>query len=254
MDRDPHTGKLTGVLREKAAARPVNNLVPHPTLQQLKDGVELAGREYNSVGITSTHDAGTGDTPDHYRAYQETIDEGRLKVRVYLMIHDLPYKRFYLERDLGLRTGFGSDWLRLGAVKTCSDGSIQVHTCAFYEPYITSDTDDPTKDPRGVLQYSPEDQKKLVLEAHGKGYQVAIHAQGDRGVDVAHVLADGGLESHRSAMDRLLAAFDLAPGGDLFRRQQPRDELVAEAIARQAARVGHRAAGRIDSVREERGR
>ena len=147
MDRDPHTGKLTGVLREKAAARPVNNLVPHPTLQQLKDGVELAGREYNSVGITSTHDAGTGDTPDHYRAYQETIDEGRLKVRVYLMIHDLPYKRFYLERDLGLRTGFGSDWLRLGAVKTCSDGSIQVHTCAFYDPYITSDTDDPTKDP-----------------------------------------------------------------------------------------------------------
>ena len=185
MDRDPRTGKLTGVLREKAASRPVTSLVPHPTLKELKDGVELAGREYNSVGITSTHDAGTGDTPDYYRAYQETIDEGRLKVRVYLMIHDLPYKRFYLERDLGLRTGFGSDWLRLGAVKTCSDGSIQVHTCAFYDPYISSDTDDPTKDPRGVLQFSPEGQKKLVLEAHGKGYQVAIHAQGDRGVDVA---------------------------------------------------------------------
>ena len=55
-------------------------------------------------------------------------------------------------------------------------------------------------------------------------------------------------------MDRLLAAFDLAPDGDMFRRQQPRDELVAEAIARQAARVGHRAKGRIDSAREERGR
>lgn len=74
----------------------------------------------------------------------------------------------------------------------------------------------------------------------------------DHGVDVAHILPDGGLESHRSAMDRLLAAFDLAPDGDLFRRQQPRDELVAEAIARQAARVGHRAEGRIDSVREKR--
>ena len=196
MDRDPRTGKLTGVLREKAASRPITSLVPHPTLQELKDGVELAGREYNSVGITSTHDAGTGDTPDYYRAYQETIDEGRLKVRVYLMIHDLPYKRFYLERDLGLRTGFGSDWLRLGAVKTCSDGSIQVHTCAFYDPYITSDTDDPTKDPRGVLQFSPEGQKKLVLEAHGKGYQVAIHAQGDRGVDVA-------LDAVENAMTRV---------------------------------------------------
>ena len=57
MDRDPRTGKLTGVLREKAASRPVTSLVPHPTLKELKDGVELAGREYNSVGITSTHDA-----------------------------------------------------------------------------------------------------------------------------------------------------------------------------------------------------
>ena len=76
----------------------------------------------------------------------------------------------------------------------------------------------------------------------------------DRGVDVAHILPDGGLEPHRSAMDRLLAAFDLAPDGDMFRRQQPRDELVAEAIARQAARVGHRAKGRIDSAREEWGR
>lgn len=185
IDKDPRTGEPTGVLREKAASRPITSLVPHPTLAELKEGVALAGREYNSVGITSTHDAGTGDTPDYYRAYQETIDEGKLKVRVYLMIHDLPYKRFYMERDLGLRTGFGSDWLRLGAVKTCSDGSIQVHTCAFYEPYITSDTEDPTKDPRGVLQVSPEDQKKIVFEAHSKGYQVAIHAQGDRGIDVA---------------------------------------------------------------------
>ena len=75
----------------------------------------------------------------------------------------------------------------------------------------------------------------------------------ERGVDVAHILPDGGLEPHRSAMDRLLAAFDLAPDGDMFRRRQPREELVAEAIARQAARVGHRAEGRIDSVREKRG-
>lgn len=196
IDKDPRTGEPTGVLREKSASRPVTSLVPHPTLADLKEGVILAGKEYNAVGITSTHDAGTGDTPDYYRAYQETLEEGKLKVRVYLMIHDLPYKRFYMERDLGLRTKFGSDWLRLGAVKTCSDGSIQVHTCAFYEPYITSDTEDPTKDPRGVLQVSPEEQKRIVLEAHSKGYQVAIHAQGDRGIDVALDAIENAMERH----------------------------------------------------------
>jgi len=196
IDRDPQTGEPTGVLREKAASRPVTRLVPHPSLAELKEGVIEAGKEYLSVGITSTHDAGTGDTPDYYRAYQETIEEGRLKVRVYLMIHDLPYARFYMERDLGLRTGFGNEKLRLGPVKTCSDGSIQVYTCAFYDPYIKSDTNDPTRDPRGVLQVSPEDQKKIILEAHGKGYQVAIHAQGDRGIDVALDAIENAMEKH----------------------------------------------------------
>ncbi|MFQ5684399.1 MAG: amidohydrolase [Candidatus Binatia bacterium] len=196
IDKDPETGEPTGVLREKAASRSVTRLLPHPTVEQLKEGVVQAGKEYLAVGITSTHDAGTGDTPAYYRAYQEAIEEGRLKVRVYLMIHDLPYARFYMERDLGLRTGFGNERLRLGPVKTCSDGSIQVYTCAFYKPYIKSDTTDPTKDPTGVLQVSPEEQKRIVLEAHSKGYQVAIHAQGDRGIDVALDAIENAMEKY----------------------------------------------------------
>ena len=55
----------------------------------------------------------------------------------------------------------------------------------------------------------------------------------ERGVKVEHILADGRLEPHAMAMDRLLARCDLDPEGDLFRRQQPREELIAEAIARQ---------------------
>ena len=60
-----------------------------------------------------------------------------------------------------------------------------------------------------------------------------------RGVGVAHILPDGGLEPQADAMERLLAGFNPAPEDDLFRRQQPRDELIAEAVARQAERVGH---------------
>ena len=61
----------------------------------------------------------------------------------------------------------------------------------------------------------------------------------ERGVKVEHILADGGLETHADTMDRLLARYDIEPEGDLFRRRQPRDELIAEAIARQAGRAGH---------------
>ena len=65
------------------------------------------------------------------------------------------------------------------------------------------------------------------------------HELDKRGVDVAHILADGALEPHAGAMARLLALFDLEVGGDLFHRNEPRSARVAEAIARQAKRVGH---------------
>ena len=63
----------------------------------------------------------------------------------------------------------------------------------------------------------------------------------ERGVAVAHIHADGRLEPHTDAMDRLIGMLDIDAEGDLFRKARPRDELVAEAIAlrtRQAARVG----------------
>ncbi len=65
------------------------------------------------------------------------------------------------------------------------------------------------------------------------------HKLDERGVDVAHILPDGRLESHASAMTRLLAEFNLEADDDLFRRHRPRGELIAEAIAYQAERVGH---------------
>jgi predicted amidohydrolase YtcJ len=185
IDTDAETGRLTGVLREKAAFRPVQNLVPLATVDQMKAGLAEAGRLYATAGITSTHDAGADTRPETYQAYQEAIFEGLLKIRVYLMIRDRPYDHFYMKRDLGLRTGFGNDRLRLGPVKTCTDGSIQVFTCAFYDPYITLDSESIRRNPRGVLQMSPNETNDVVLEAHQKGYQVAIHAQGDYGIDVA---------------------------------------------------------------------
>ena len=61
----------------------------------------------------------------------------------------------------------------------------------------------------------------------------ALHA---RGTEVAHIHADGRLEPHSGAMDRLLARIGLDPGDDLFRRHEPRDALIAEAIVRMTGR------------------
>ena len=56
------------------------------------------------------------------------------------------------------------------------------------------------------------------------------------GVTVEHILADGSLETHDAAMDRLLDNFKLPPNGDMFRT---RDDMVAEALTRQAKRVAY---------------
>ncbi len=60
----------------------------------------------------------------------------------------------------------------------------------------------------------------------------ALDAQG---VLVKHILADGALETHADAMDRMLKAEGLRPEDDLFRRGEPRAQSVAEAITRRTA-------------------
>ena len=63
---------------------------------------------------------------------------------------------------------------------------------------------------------------------------LVARALDDEGMAVAHILATGDMEPHATAMDRLMARFDLEPAGDLFRS---REEAVAQAIARQAGRI-----------------
>ena len=173
IEKDPATGEPTGVLLGFTIMQTV---VPQPGLEDMKAALKRLSAEYVKTGVTSTGDAMALDNPESYRAYQEAVAEGSLKTRTYLMIP----AQFYLNHDLGLRTGFGNDRLRLGAVKLFIDGSIQCFTCAFYEPYKTKNT-------RGLegLQYTQEQLNEIVAKAHRLGYQVAIHAQGDYGITVA---------------------------------------------------------------------
>lgn len=173
IDKDPATGEPTGVLRDVLFIRSV---VPQPTLADLKAGLARISEEYVKTGITSTGEAGAPEIPESYQAFQEAVTEGKLKVRTYLMIREA----FYRANDLGLRTGYGNDRLRLGAVKIIMDGSIQCYTCAFNEPYLSKDT-------RGMagLRYTQEHINAVVAESHRLGYQVAIHAQGDYTINMA---------------------------------------------------------------------
>lgn len=76
------------------------------------------------------------------------------------------------------------------------------------------------------------------------------HELDQRGIGVAHILPDGQLEPHSSAMTRLLAEFNLENDEDLFYQHRPHSELIAEAIAIQTERVGHVSEHSVDASRQ----
>ncbi len=76
--------------------------------------------------------------------------------------------------------------------------------------------------------------EKEPLECHRT--LLVARAIDERGVAVAHILADGDLESHSDAMARLVGVHKLPPNGDLFRTP---DDVVAEALQRQARKFAY---------------
>src|SRR5258708_16568059 len=80
--------------------------------------------------------------------------------------------------DLGLRTGFGDDWLRLGPMKVFTDGSLVGRTAAMSAPY----DGDPGNS--GYLQADAGHLARTIIAAHQAGWRVAAHAIGDRAIDL----------------------------------------------------------------------
>ncbi len=190
---DPQGGQImlgedggpTGLLLE-TAQRLVQDVIPAPTVDDLHDALHACARAYVAAGITSSTTAGV-NTRDEFIAHQRFARDDELPLRTTVMIGKPLYP---LARDLGLRTGMGSDRLRVGPLKLFSDGSLIGRTAAVTIPF----EHDPAPDNLGMTMMPAEELNAIVGEAHDAGFQVAIHAIGDRAVDM------------------VLTAFELAQG------------------------------------------
>jgi hypothetical protein len=80
---------------------------------------------------------------------------------------------------LGIRSGFGDDWLKVMSLKIMGDGSGSGGSAAVYTPQHRGMKD------LGLMTTSPEEIERLTIGAHTAGIRVSIHSIGDRGVDVA---------------------------------------------------------------------
>lgn len=177
VERDPETGELTGVMREDAnymfTGLYGGGIIPEPDKEDEQECLIDVCKEYNAKGITTVHEALA--TPSIIRKYQEGLELGNLTVRVYMLIW-----QDYLEhlKALNIRTGFGNDMVKIGAIKNIIDGAISARTAYLYEPYKGRE------DYYGDLRIGQEKLNKLVKEAHEADDQIGVHANGDKAIDM----------------------------------------------------------------------
>lgn len=172
--RDEH-GDATGLLLETAQEL-IRRHVPAPTEDDLFDALAACEQRYVAAGITSSHTAGV-NAPEELRAHQRWSEAADQPIRVTMMIGRSLYP---VIRDAGLRSGFGDDFLRIGPLKLFSDGSLIGRTAAVSEPFL----EDVRDDNLGMEMMPAEELNAIVAETHDHGFQIAIHAIGDRAIEM----------------------------------------------------------------------
>jgi predicted amidohydrolase YtcJ len=181
-------GEPTGLLQERAQAL-VQRIVLPRSIDELAGAIARAHERYLSEGLTSVCDAGVAggwvaQSPLELAAYQLAHERRQLRVRTTAMItsdatHAVDSHRddaIAVALDTGMRTGFGDEWLRLGALKVFSDGSLIGRTCWMHEGF----SDDAGN--TGYPQADPDELRRTIVNAHLAGWQVATHAIGDAAV------------------------------------------------------------------------
>ncbi|MEO6689563.1 MAG: amidohydrolase, partial [Dokdonella sp.] len=208
--RDPTGGRIerdaqgnpSGVFVDGAMDL-IESHLPALTDSEAAKALDAALAEMASVGITSVDDPGIDF--DTYRLYRHYADEHKLTTRIYAMIGGTDEDFDAISKD-GPLIGYGNDFLDVRTVKLYADGALGSRGAAMLAPY----SDDPHNS--GLLFHSPDDMSAMIGKALGKGYQVCVHAIGDR--------------ANREVLDGFEAAFK-ARGGMEFRNRVEHAQVVA---------------------------
>ncbi|HXW06619.1 MAG TPA: amidohydrolase [Vicinamibacterales bacterium] len=208
-------GNPTGLLRE-TASRLIRRGAgePHPTpaeeAARARRVLELASEEVLSKGVTSFQDAGS--TFDEVDLMKQMIDEGRIGVRLWIMLRT---DNQTLAANLAkYRTvDYASGFLTVRGIKKSIDGALGPRGAWLLEPYADKPGD------TGHNTTPVEEVREAARLALQYGYQMCVHAIGDR--------------ANRETLDIFEAAFRGAPDrADLRWRIEHAQHLHPSDIAR----------------------
>ena len=171
FDHEP-SGRLNGHVSDNAMAIFVKLTAYEPTRDDYRKGVGLVAKMMSSKGVTSVCDADA--QPEDLQAYQDARDAGELVTRVYCHITYSAIDRLIAT---GIHTGLGDEWIRLGAVKLYTDGSISERTAWLSQDYLG------VPGYHGLQLGTRDEVYEAARKTHAVGWQVATHANGDLAID-----------------------------------------------------------------------
>jgi len=183
------SGQPIGILLETAEEL-VYDVIPDPDLDTFVKALRQGMAEAHRLGLTGLHDPGH---PSVLAALQVLQAQGELDLRVLMHI---PTDQLDAAIQLGLRSGLGDVYLRIGGVKLFADGALGPQTAHMVAPYEGS------VDNVGIPTHTAAELQGLVARAREAGLSVAIHAIGDaanRAALDAIELAQGTRHKARSA-------------------------------------------------------
>ena len=188
--RDRSTGNPTGVVLDDAMEM-IKSRIPSPEPATKKRWIQQAGKRLLASGITSVQDAGVD--PEDIDLYKMMVEEGSLPLRVYAMLGDSNKKlpNYFVQERI---VGYGDRRFTFRALKLGVDGALGSRGAALLEPY----SDDPKN--YGITTLSAEQLEATTREALVKGFQVCVHAIGDR--------------ANRMVLDRFGSALAAVPTPD----------------------------------------
>lgn len=166
IERDEDTGRPVGIFKEEAMDL-VYDVAPLPGPETRQEALLRAMREAQALGLTGIHDC---DGSESLSDYQEMLSRGELGLRVSMMI---PRENLDDEIRLGLRSGFGNEYLRIGNVKVFSDGTLGSQTAQMLEPFVGQPEN------LGIAAISQEKLEDVVDRAADAGIASSVHAIGD---------------------------------------------------------------------------
>ena len=169
-------GELTGFIAEHAMdVIQESGDWPEITREVRQQGVALMSRAMAASGMTSTTDS--WGTAEGFRAFQDARAAGELLTRLSYMPHGTQ-PIYAALKQAGLRSGFGDNWIRIGAVKYGADGSASERTMRMSTPFKGRPDD------YGILTMSQEEIDLAVEDAIANDFRIGIHANGDVTIDM----------------------------------------------------------------------